>query len=170
MQKRYLEAGQIVNTHGLCGEVNVMPWCNTPEFLQQFEGFYFGEGESYRKAESIRINKTIAMIKFEGSDDIDGAMKLVRKVLYIDREWVSLPQGCYFEQDLLGLRVEDAKTGQLYGTLAEVQWTGASDIYRVDSGEKQFWVPAVGEFIHSIDLENGLLLVTPIKGMFDDAD
>jgi 16S rRNA processing protein RimM len=170
MQKRYLEAGQIVNTHGLKGEVSVKPWCNTSDFLQQFDGFYFGEGELFRKAESVRVNKTMAIVKFEGSDDIDTAMKLLRKVIYIDRDWVELPKGCYFEQDLLGLRIEDAQTGRFYGILHEVQETGANDIYRVDDGEKQVWIPAVPEFIHTVDLENGKILITPIKGMFDDAD
>ena len=170
MQKRYLEAGQIVNTHGLKGEVSVKPWCNTSDFLQLFDGFYFGEGDNYRKAESVRTNKTMAIVKFEGTDDIDAAMKLINKVIYIDREWVDLPKGCYFEQDLLGLTVEDAQTGQIYGKLREVQGTGANDIYRVDDGKKQVWIPAVPEFIDAINLENGKILVRPIKGMFDDAD
>jgi 16S rRNA processing protein RimM len=170
MQKRYLEAGQIVSTHGLKGEVNVLPWCNSPEFLKEFEGFYFGEGDSYIKAEEIRVNKTVVIVKFEGTNDINGAMKLIKKVLYIDRKWVSLPEGSYFEQDLLDLSVEDADTGRVYGVLHEVGKTGANDIYRVDDGGREVWIPAVKQFIKSVDIEGGKMLITPIKGMFDDAD
>lgn len=170
MQKRYLEAGQVVNTHGIKGEVRVTPWCDSPEFLTGFEGFYFDDGGSFKKVESIRTNKQVVIIKFEGVNDIDSAVSLVRKIICIDREWVTLPEGSYFEQDLIGLSVEDEATGQAYGILREVGRTGANDIYRVDNGGRQFWIPAVKEIVKSVDLACGKMLVTPIKGLFDDED
>lgn len=170
MYKRFLETGQIVNTHGIKGEVRVMPWCDTPKFLTKFDGFYFDEGKTYKKAESVRANKGVALIKFEGIDDINEAVKLVKSIIYIDREWVDLPEGSYFEQDLLGLSVEDADTGEVYGVLSEVGKTGANDIYRVDLNGRQVWIPAVKEIIKSVDISGGKMLIAPIKGMFDDED
>jgi 16S rRNA processing protein RimM len=170
MFRRYLEAGQIVNTHGIKGEVNVLPWCDSPEFLTRFEGFFFGDGVSFKKVESARINKNVVIMRFEGVGDIDGAIKLVKSVLYIDREWVSLPKGSYFEQDLIDLRVEDANTGRIYGVLREVGRTGANDIYRVDDGVRKVWIPAVKEIVRTVDIEGGRMLITPIKGLFDDED
>lgn len=168
MKKRYLEAGQIVNTHGIKGEVRVKPWCDSPEFLTRFDGFYFNEGALYRKANSIRVHKELVIVKFDGIDDINSAMPLVRNVIYIDREWVDLPEGSYFEQDLIGLSVEDEATGRVYGVLSEVAKTGANDVYRVDCGDRQFWIPAIKQVIKSVDLQAGKMLVTPIKGLFDD--
>lgn len=170
MLMRYLEAGQIVNTHGLLGEVRVDPWCDTPEFLTQFEGFYFGEGTGYRKVVSSRAAKNVVLIKFECINTVEEAMKILRSVLYIDREWVKLPEGAYFEQDLIGLSVEDAETGRVYGTLREVSRTGANDIYRVDNNAKQVWIPAIPDVIKTVDTAGGKLLITPLKGLFDDAD
>ena len=170
MLKRYLEAGQIVNTQGLNGEVRVQPWCDSAEFLTQFNGFYFGEGTDFRNIVSVRPHKSMAVVKFEGVDDINAAMKLIRSVIYIDREWVKLPQGAYFEQDILGLSVEDANSGRVYGVLGEVARTGANDIYRVDGSFGQVWIPAVSHIVKSIDLPSGKMLITPIKGLFDDAD
>ena len=40
MKQRFLQAGQIVNTHGIQGEVKIVPWCDTPEFLCQFQTLY----------------------------------------------------------------------------------------------------------------------------------
>ena len=31
MKQRFLEAGQIVNTHGIRGEVKIVPWCDSPD-------------------------------------------------------------------------------------------------------------------------------------------
>lgn len=37
MKHRYLEAGKIVNTHGIAGEVKIMPWADDPDFLLNFK-------------------------------------------------------------------------------------------------------------------------------------
>ena len=36
MRKEYIEAGKIVTTHGIKGEVKVQPWCDSPDFLLDF--------------------------------------------------------------------------------------------------------------------------------------
>ena len=46
MKKRFLEAGQIVSTHGVQGEVKILPWCDGPEFLKEFDTFYI-DGTAY---------------------------------------------------------------------------------------------------------------------------
>ena len=40
MQKPYLEAGKIVNTHGVRGEVRIQPWADDAAFLLGFRTFY----------------------------------------------------------------------------------------------------------------------------------
>ena len=40
MNEKYLEAGKIVSTHGVRGEVKVLPWADSPEFLTKFKTFY----------------------------------------------------------------------------------------------------------------------------------
>lgn len=170
MLKRYLEAGQIVNTHGLSGEVRVLPWCDTADFLTQFEGFYFGEGTQYKKAQVLSTGKGSAVMKIDGVNDIDSAKKLIRGLFYIDREWVKLPEGAFFEQDLIGLSVEDVDSGRVYGVLREVANTGANDIYNVVDGANEVWIPAIEQVIKSVDVSGGKMLIKPLKGLFDDAD
>ena len=36
----YLEAGKIVNTHGLKGEVKVVPWTDSPETFEDIKYAY----------------------------------------------------------------------------------------------------------------------------------
>jgi 16S rRNA processing protein RimM len=170
MFKRYLEAGQIVNTHGLNGEVRVLSWGDTSDFLTQFDGFYFSEGTEYTKVKITSTNKGSAIMKVDGVNDINGAVKLVHKLIYIDREWVKLPEEAHFEQDLIGLRVEDVDTGHVYGVLREVAKTGANDIYNVVDGKQEVWIPAIKDVIKSVDIEGGKMLIKPLKGLFDDED
>ena len=40
MQKQFLEAGKIVNTHGVTGDIKVQSWCDSPEVLTDFDTLY----------------------------------------------------------------------------------------------------------------------------------
>ena len=71
MKKPFLEAGQIVSTHGVRGDVKVMPWADDPEFLLDFDTVYLG-GKPVR-VQSCRVQKTCMLMKLEGVDDLDAA-------------------------------------------------------------------------------------------------
>ena len=74
MKKPFLEAGQIVSTHGVRGDVKVMPWADDPEFLLDFDTVYLG-GKPVR-VQSCRVQKTCVLMKLEGVDDLDAAARL----------------------------------------------------------------------------------------------
>lgn len=171
-KKRFLEAGKIVNTHGISGEVKVMPWCDGAEMLCEFKTLYTDQaGKNPVEIVSARVHKNMAVLRIAGVDDVDSANALRGTVLYFDREAVELPKGCYFITDLLGLSVVDADSGEEYGILCDVTQTGANDVYHVDAGEgKTLLVPAIPDVIDRVDLDGGILLIRPLKGMFDDAD
>ena len=104
MQKPYLEAGKIVNTHGVRGEVRIQPWEDDAAFLLGFRTFYI-DGAPVPVAHS-RVHKGMLVVKFQGVDDVNAAMTLKNRVVSIARADVTLPDGQYFQQDLLGIAVE----------------------------------------------------------------
>ena len=61
MKKPFLEAGQIVSTHGVRGELKIMPWADDPEFLLDFDTIYLG-GKPCRVVSS-RVQKTCVLMK-----------------------------------------------------------------------------------------------------------
>ena len=91
MKDRFLEVGEIVNTHGVKGEVKIMPWADSPEFLCQFDTLYL-DGKPVR-LRSVRTNKTLVLASLEGVDTVEAAMRLKGKVLSIDRTGVVLRDG-----------------------------------------------------------------------------
>jgi len=99
MQKPYLEAGKIVNTHGVRGEVRIQPWADDAAFLLGFRTFYI-DGAPVHVAHS-RVHKGMLVVKFQGVDDVNAAMTLKNRVVSIARADVTLPDGQYFQQDLL---------------------------------------------------------------------
>ena len=88
----------------------------------------------------------------------------------MNREDVSLPEGRYFIQDLIGLEVVDADNGTVYGTITEVLKTGANDVYQVTKDQKDYYVPVIADVVIEKDIDGGVVKIRPMKGIFDDED
>ena len=112
------------------------------------------------------VFRQFVVAELEGIADMDAALALKNTIVYARRSDIPLDEGEYFIADLIGLPVRDASTGKLYGTLKETINRGASDIYVVDTPDGDRMIPAVPEFIRSIDPDTEIL-VSPIEGMLD---
>ena len=166
MQKQFLEAGEIVSTHGIQGEVKILPWADGPEFLLNFDTYYI-KGKPQRVLSS-RVHKTCVLAKLEGIDTPEQASLLRGQVISIDRAAVSLPKGSVFIADLIGCRALD-EDGQELGTIREVLTLPANDVY-VIRGARQYMIPSVKEFVREINVAEGYVRVRVIEGMATDAD
>ena len=160
-QKRYIEAGKIVNTHGVRGEVKIQVWLDSPDFLKTFKTVYIDEKPV--KVLSARVHKGFLIALLEGISDVNAAMCLKNKDVFIDRKDAKLPRGGYFLQDLYGARVVD-EDGNDLGTLTEIMETPATAVYVV-KGETEHLIPAVPEFIRDVNIRKGTVTVHLIEGM-----
>lgn len=162
MKKQFLEAGEIVNTHGVRGEVRIQPWANTPEFLLDFDRLYIdGKPVSVQHA---RVHKTCVIAQLEGVDTLDRANALRGKQVCINRDDAHLQDGQFFFQDLIGSKALDWTSGKELGTLVDILERPAGDVY-VIQGQREILVPAVPAFIKETDVENGLIRIQLIEGM-----
>lgn len=161
MKERFIEAGEIVNTHGVRGEVKIMPWTDTPEFLHKIKTLYI-DGAAVRVRAS-RVHKGALLASLEGVDTVNDAMRFKGKRVFIDRADAPLEPGRFFIQDIIGADVV-TEDGQSVGTLAEVIDAPAGLIYVV-RGEAEHLIPAVDEFILSTDADKGVITVRLIEGM-----
>lgn len=163
MKNRYLEAGKIVNTHGIAGEVKILPWADGPEFLLDFDTLYI-DGQPMELT-GARVHKNCVLAKLAGIDDINQAMKLRDKIVCIDREDVELEEGAFFLADLMGLEVRQAETGTVLGTIHDILTPPANNVYVIRGGEREYMIPAVPAFILETNIDDGYLLVRLIEGM-----
>jgi 16S rRNA processing protein RimM len=168
MQK-YLECGIITSTHGINGAVKVLSQCDTPETLADLDFVYVEQLGVYRElaVTDASVYKNMVIFTFDGIDTIDKANRLKGKTLFADRDDFDLEEGEYFLADIIGLKVIDANTGKLYGTVENVNTNSAQLLYEIktDSGIKL--LPAVDAFIKEVVLEEALY-VTPVPGLLED--
>ena len=160
--KRYLEAGRIVNTHGVRGEVKIQPWTNDAAFLCGFRSLRIHDRTV--RVLAARVHKGCVIASLEGVEDMDAAQALRGLVVCIDREDASLGEDEVFLQDIVGLRAVAADTGETLGTVADILELPAQNVY-VIRGDREILVPAVPEFIRGIDLAAGTVIVSLIEGM-----
>jgi 16S rRNA processing protein RimM len=167
-QKPYLEAGQIVGTHGVRGEVRVQPWCDSPQQFATFKKLYWDNQGKQPVKVKARPHKNIALALLEGVDTVEAAQVLRGKMLYVDRKDLKLPKGHYLVQDLIGITVVDADTGETYGTLTDVSQTGANAVYHMQTEKGEVLIPAIPDVIIEINLKKDILRLRPMKGLLDD--
>ena len=168
MKKQYLEIGKIVNRHGLNGTVKVMPWCDSPELLCEFDTLYRGRQHIAMTVDRAAVQKNMVLMKFAGVDTPEAADALRNAVLYMDRSDVELDEDTHFIQDLLGMSVRDADTGAEYGKLTDVLQTGANDVYEVTAPDgRKLLVPVIPQVVLAVDDSADIITIRPLEGLFD---
>ena len=163
MKLPYIEAGEIVTTHGVRGEVKVLSWLDSPEMLCEFDRCRI-RGREYAM-DSVRVQKTCNLVKLRGVDTMEDAQKLRGKTMELYREDIS--DELIFASELVD--VEVYADGACIGKIKEVLDYPGNSVYVVQ-GEREYLIPAVKEFILSTDLEKNQMQVKLLKGMASDED
>ncbi|MBR4017180.1 MAG: 16S rRNA processing protein RimM [Oscillospiraceae bacterium] len=160
MRKTYIDAGEIVTTHGIRGEMKVMPWLDAPDMLCEFERCRI-DGKEYN-IESCRVQKTCNLLKLDGIDTMEDAQKMRGKTVQLYRE--DIDPEVIFGAELVG--VEVYCDGEKIGQITEVLDYPGNSVYVIDDGK--YMIPAVKEFILTTDIDKNEMQVKLIEGMRSD--
>ena len=158
MKLQYLEAGEIVNTHGIRGEMKILPWADSPDFLLDFNRVRIA-GKDYI-VEDCRVQKNCNLLKVKGIETVEAAQLLRGKVVEIFRE--DAPKDLIFAAELIG--VEVLEDGTSIGKIIDVLDYPGNKVYVVE-GDHRYMIPAVKEFVLSTDMDNCVMQVKLIEGM-----
>ena len=165
-----LEVGKIVNTHGLRGEVKVVPWTDYPEVFEDIETVYIKKKSDFERLDiaGIKYQKNNLIIRFAQLKDINEAEKYKNRVLYAERASLGeLPEGVYYIADLIGLDVVK-EDGEKVCVISDVLYTGSNDIYEVKrEGQKNLLLPVIDDVVLNIDVENKKVTVRMMEGLED---
>lgn len=163
MELEFITAGQIVNAHGIRGEVKILPRDVDVEILHRVKTLYI-DSQPYTVSAS-RVHKGCLLAKLPGVDDMDAALAFKNKTVTIRRKDVKLPRGMYFDQELVGLVARNAETGEELGTLEEVMDYPAHKVYAVRGGKDEYLIPAVPAFVKAIDIQQNTIDIHVWEGM-----
>ena len=161
MKLQYIEAGEIVTTHGVRGEVKVLCWLDDPEMLCEFDRCRIDGKEIVM--EQVRVQKTCNLVKLRGIDTMEAAQAMRGKKIELYRE--DIDDEVIFAAELIGMEV--FADGKCIGKIREVLDYPGNSVYVV-KGQYEYMIPAVNHFVLSTDVEANRMEVRLIEGMRSD--
>ena len=161
MKLQFIEAGEIVTTHGVRGEVKVLCWLDDPEMLCEFDRCRIS-GKEY-EIENCRVQKTCNLVKLAGIDTMEAAQAMRGKTVELYQE--DIDEEVIFAAELIGMEVYTE--GKCIGKIREVLDYPGNSVY-VIKGEYEYMIPAVKQFILSTDMDANRMEVSIIEGMRTD--
>lgn len=169
--EKLLEVGKIVNTHGLRGEVKVVPWTDSADVFENLSEVYIKIKNEYKKltVSGVKYQKNNLIVKFKEYNDINEILPYKNFVLYAERsELGELPEGVYYIVDLIGLDVY-TESDEYVGKIADVFNAGSSDIYDVKrEGKKNLLLPVIDDVVKKVDIDTGRVTVNIMEGLDDE--
>lgn len=162
--------GQLTSTHGVKGELKALPLTDDPQRFLKLKWVYIDKNGSLEKynIKNVKFLKNFVILKFEGVDTMDDAVKLKGLYLKIDRaDAVKLPKNSFFIADIIGMKVFD-ENNVLLGQLSDVIQTGSNDVYIVkDDNGKEILIPALKSVVRDVSMEEQRISVILPKGLLD---
>ncbi len=160
--------GQIVNVHGIKGEVKIYPYTDDVENLcKSLKNIYFDEKLQKQYKVSCRVQKDMLLAKIDSVNTVEDAEGLRKKYVYIDeKDLEELEEDSYYIKDLIGADVIDTATNKLFGKLEYIFNTGANDVYEITTTDnKKVYLPAIKQVIKKVDIKFKKIYVEIMEGL-----
>lgn len=163
----YIQVGKIINTHGIKGEVKVLPLTDDMKRFEELSTVYIEDAEKEFKIENVWYKKNFVILKFKNFDNINDVLNLKNKFILIhEDDAIQLEEDTYFIFQLIGIKVYTVE-GIKLGEVTDVLQPGANDVYVVKEGRKEYLIPAIKNVIKEVDIENKKMIIDPIEGLIE---
>ncbi len=166
----YIKTGTAVNTHGLKGELKIKSCSDFDEIRYRRDNTVYllsgGEYVPFRVA-TFRMHKNDPLVSFRGYQDINLIEKYKGCDVFIaaaDRH--KLPEGEYYEDELIGLRAFDQEGNDVGEVISAEETRGAQKNLRIrmDDG-REFLLPDIPQFVLKVDISEGKMTVRMDEGL-----
>jgi 16S rRNA processing protein RimM len=158
--KEILTVGQIINTHGIKGEVKVYPLTDDIRRFRKLKTVYIDGIEREISWCKLQVDKVI--LKIVGIESPEEAYKYRNKYIQVNRENAAdLEEDRYFVADIIGCKVVD-ENGKEFGNVFDVIFTGSNEVYWV-KGQEEILIPALKSVVAKMDIENKLIVIKPVE-------
>ncbi len=160
----YICIGEIVNTHGIKGELRIVSDIEYKDYIfQKGTHLYIGKERIEEIIATYRYHKIYDMVTLEGLQDINDVLGYKGEKVYINRNEFTFPS--FLKEDLIGL---DVISNEYQGKVTSILKSKAHDILVIEKENKKHLVPYVDELIENIDFESKKIEIKDMKGLFDE--
>jgi len=163
--------GKVLNVHGLSGGIKIVPFSN--EFYNFFSikrlFIHLVQDELPRefKISKRRFHKNCALVELQGIKSRTDAERLKGCTVMVDSsDLLETENDEYYWFQLIGLRVCTIN-GEYVGRVENLMDRVQQSLIIVKKGEKEFLIPLVDSIVKEINLEDSLIVISPITGLLD---
>lgn len=161
------KVGNIVNTHGIRGELKVMATTDFPEerFVKGQELVIDGQKPLTVIIQTVRQHKQFFLISFKDMQNINDVEKYKGRELMIDGEDLQeLDDNEFYYHEIVGLTVIDNENGETLGTVKEIMELPANDVWVVSrKGHDDIYLPYIESVVTEINLDDKTAHVTQLE-------
>ncbi len=168
---KFISVGKILNFHGIQGEAKVGFSKNQQDFFLSLNKVFVKVGNDYNPLEITRsrLNKTFAIVKFEGINSINELIPLKGCLLFIEEETIreNLEEDEFLIDELVGLDVLDVEGNKL-GFVVGVSNNGATDLLSVKTKTKSIClIPFVKAIVLDVSLKDKKVVINNLEGLLE---
>ncbi len=172
MPSEMLALGRFLKPHGIDGELKFEPYL--PDDVKPGDippGIV--QSSPSTKQEKILIAAgreagRLWLLKPDGVNSPEEAARLTNRELWVERSLLpALPEGDYYQQDIIGCRVFEEDKNEL-GVIDHIIATGANDVWQIArKGGGELLIPFIPDVVLSVDIENATIVVRLMEGLGD---
>lgn len=166
-----LKVGQIVNIHGVKGEVKIYPYTDDIENIANLNKIYIDpELKLEYLVKSSKIVKNMIVFKLDGINSIEQTKAIMQKYIYMEKKKIKEKDVFYIE-DLIDLDVYTVDNSDnlsdcvYFGKLSNVFNVGSNDVYEVKTNDTKVYLPAIKDVVLKISLKEGRVYVKIMEGL-----
>lgn len=168
---KFISVGKILNFHGIQGEAKVGFSKNQQDFFLALDNVFVKIENGYKllKITRSRLNKTFAIVKFEGINSINELIPLKGCLLFVKEEIIreNLQEDEFLIDELVGLDVLDVDGNKL-GFVVGVSNNGATDLLSVKTKTKNIClVPFVKAIVLDVSLKDKKVVINNLEGLLE---
>jgi len=171
VQPSFIAIARIARTRGNRGEVLADLYTDFPDRFNQLREVWLVSSEGTHRQlmtlEETWEHKGRIVLKFAGVDSISSAELFRGFWVEIPADQaVPLPEGSYFDHDLVGCAVRDL-SGSEVGIVSEVLHFAGNSQLVVKSLDREFMIPAVESICVRISIGDRQIVIDPPEGLLD---
>lgn len=152
---------------GLKGEIKINLYTSSVEVFKSFDFFYNFDRSIEWKFDSIAMRQKKCVAKLAHCDSRSEAEDLKNKKIYTSKKnFPSTKDNEYYVSDLIDCKIMH-NNGNDLGEVTDVNNFGAGDLLETTYNDKKIYIPMNKENIISVNIENKIIVVDPIKGIID---
>ncbi|SDM96961.1 16S rRNA processing protein RimM [Paenibacillus sp. yr247] len=171
MSEKLVTVGRIVNSHGIRGELKVVPETDFPERFDKGNALIIVDSQNKQTPVTVqtsRLHKNMFILQFDQFSNINDVEKFKGSLLKIEaKDQQPLEEGEYYYHEIIGCKVV-TEEGQELGLVSEVLTPGANDVWVVSLPKgKQLLLPVIDDVILDVDITLKTIHIHLMEGLLE---